>query len=102
MEINLKIKKTTMKFTATILILLCAATMSYGQPKPIKDTIPSSKLTDTTIFLSLQSLSKHAEPLKEKYSAKAYENFMAIMQEIISASIREYEAKQKQLPTKTK
>lgn len=79
-----------MKQTLSILfIILFLSCNSFAQKK---DSVikKADSLTADTKLLSVNDLYRLSEPLKEKYSAKSFENYLAIINEIMQAAVKEY------------
>jgi hypothetical protein len=83
--------KKTIKYTIIALCLLISAS-AFSQKK---DSLKVDSLTADTKFMSVNDLLKLAEPLKERYSAKAFESYNAILNEIIQMAAKEYYTKPK-------
>jgi hypothetical protein len=87
-----------MKKLLTSLVIVLSLSTS-AQSKKV-DTIPN--LTDTTKFISIADLNRLADTYKDKTSARAFENFNAVISGIVNELILEYRRKQEALKPKAK
>lgn len=73
-------------------IFAIAFTLSVSAQKT--DTIPKKdSLTANTKFLSINDIFGYAEPLKDKTTAKQFETFTTILNEILKEAIAEWNRK---------
>lgn len=97
-----------MKKTIIILSLLLATVSSIGQTSQIapnypKDTtvnkpIPPPTLTDSTNFISINSINQWLPTIQDKVSFKTYQEFMALLNDLVDTNRKkwqEQEAKKK-------
>jgi hypothetical protein len=82
-----------MKKTIALLAIVFVTLTATAQKK---DTVKTDSLKATTAFISINDLFRLAEPLKEKVTAKQFEIYTAILNEVIGEAIREYYQKKQQ------
>ena len=88
-----------MKKLLTILFL-SSGILCFGQKKDLQDSLP--KLTDTTKFLSISAINRISDGLKDRVSARQYDYWLQMMNQIITIAAQEYNESHKKLPKTTK
>jgi hypothetical protein len=91
-----------MKKLLLILCLFAAAGASAQKDTTKKPSIPQSKeqptaiaLTDSTAFLDIRTLVRLSDGLKDRFSARQYEIYMAGLDAVIKEAVAEWNRKNK-------
>lgn len=75
------------------ILLSIALFLSLSSTAQKKDT--TAVLSDTTVFLSVRSMDNAVNTLKDRISAKQYEDYILIFNQVIGIVAKEWEGKQK-------